>query len=285
MELTSGLSKRYKKAFVVDEDGIRRIQAVLEKAAKDLPDTPAVVFHVERDDDRYYETTDISDVLADPNISGKRITMLGIGLRRPAKPEPQYRPDRDDVAQVTFRAADDDRPFPFRNRVSVRITTDDKNWALLLADELQPQVERTFRAKASPRWVLALFALPFVVAIGKLVFLKASLTSELWVNVIMLPIAIGFLFYAMSRLMGPPQWFSKIFGPESVFLWGEEGQAYPEREQTRRNVFWGVVVAFLVTFAASIVFAVTVKAVPKQNAGESPTNTSTATNQPALRTD
>jgi len=177
------------------------------------------VFHVERDDDRYYETTDISDVLADPNISGKRIVMLDISLRRPPQPDPKHQLDRDEVVQITFRATDHDRPFPYRNRVSVRITTDDKNWALLLADELQPQVERTFKAKASPRWVLALFVVPFVVAVGKLLFLRASFSAELVTNLIMLPIAMGFLLYVTGKIMGPPQWFSRVFGPESVFLY------------------------------------------------------------------
>lgn len=50
-------------------------------------------------------------------------------------------------------------------------------------------------------------------------------------------------------------WINKWLGPETVFLWGEEEKKFPEREQTRRNLFWGVVVAFIVSLIASLVAA------------------------------
>jgi hypothetical protein len=254
MNLRSGLYKRYKKAFILDEDALRRIHGVLKKAAKDVDGPPEVVFHVERDDDRYYESTNVEDILADPNVWGKRVRMTGIGLRRPATDPKKPWFEDDDFVHIAFHTAETEHLFPEYNRVSIRISTDDRDWALLLADELQPQVERTFKAKASPRWLLILFLLPFLLAIGKLTFLNVGFKPKDIGLFLYLLITFGFLFYMFRRMSGPPQWFIRLFGPESAFLWGEESQSYPDREQTRRNVLWTVVVAFLVTFAGSIVF-------------------------------
>ena len=275
MNLTSGLFKRYRKAFILDEDGLRRVHGVLEKAAKDIDGNPQVVFHVERDDDRYYESTSVEDVLADPNVAGKRVKMAGISLRRQSHAPPAKWPEDESIVQVTFCSAvtESESPFPDYNRVSIRIATEDKNWALLLADNLQPQVERTFKARATPRWLLLLFVLPFLMAMAKTVLLRTTFKATDVFMGIFLPSSLGTMLYMLSRLSGPPHWFVKAFGPESAFVWGEELQSYPDREQTRRNVMWAVVVAFLVTFAGSIVFAMSGISGAKEPG--SPTKTST----------
>lgn len=81
MKLSSGISKELKKQFVLDEDALIRIQGVLDKAAKSLQSDVQVVFRVEREDDRFYETANLEDVLSDPNIFGKKVTLIGIEIR------------------------------------------------------------------------------------------------------------------------------------------------------------------------------------------------------------
>ncbi|MBM0743162.1 hypothetical protein JOY44_16355 [Phormidium sp. CLA17] len=81
MNLTSGVSKTYRKPFVLDENTLRRIYALLEKAAIELASPPSVVFHIEREDDRYYETISIDEVLSDPNVPNRRINVTSIELR------------------------------------------------------------------------------------------------------------------------------------------------------------------------------------------------------------
>src|SRR5437868_2512427 len=81
-ELRSGIAKYYGKAFVLEEDSLRRIQAVLEKAAKELPEETEILFRVEREDDRFYETANLDDVFSDPNIRGRRIGVIYIVLSK-----------------------------------------------------------------------------------------------------------------------------------------------------------------------------------------------------------
>ena len=71
--LKSGIMRSYRGWFVVDEDALRRLQTVLAKGASSLDFETHVVFRVDREDDRFYETTDLDDVLSDANLPGKRV--------------------------------------------------------------------------------------------------------------------------------------------------------------------------------------------------------------------
>ena len=57
--LKSGVIRSYRSAFFVDEDSLRRFQAILTKAGTGLSFPTMVVFHVEREDDRFYETENV----------------------------------------------------------------------------------------------------------------------------------------------------------------------------------------------------------------------------------
>jgi len=259
MNLTSGLSRRYRQAFLLDEDGLRRFHGLLKKAANDLAFPTDVVFHIEREDDRYYETADIEEVLADPNIPGKRVTLVRIELR-PQEPQNQEDSQHSDwMVMVVYSLRERDRPFPDPDEVLIRIATHDKNWALLLADDLEPQVQRTFKAKRTPRWLIGLLLIPFLFLLLRGVVCDTSKRGGLSPEFIVITLAIGVmlmvLLWMSFRLHSVPQWFVKAFGPEAAFLWGEEAQSYPSREQTRRNIQWGVIIAFLASLVAGIVVA------------------------------
>jgi len=259
MNLTSGLSKRYKKEFVLDEDALRRFHGVLEKSVRDISFPANVVFHIEREDDRYYETTDIEEVLSDPNISGKRVTVVSIELR-PEVPENDKNSQHSDWKAMVEYSLRELCPFSDPDEIRIRIATHDKNWALLLADELEPQVQRTLKAKHTPRWLICLFLIPFLFLVWRGIVWSVS---KLWgtaadmLNFLM-PMGLAFVVVGILWLFCDmsPWWFRKAFGPEAAFLWGEEAQSYANREQTRRNIQWGVLVAFLVSLVAGIVVAI-----------------------------
>lgn len=80
LNLNSGINKSIRKPFVVDENALRRIIGVIEKHAKDLDLQTEIIYRVEREDDRFYETNDLSEVVSDPNVDGKRITNLSVRL-------------------------------------------------------------------------------------------------------------------------------------------------------------------------------------------------------------
>ena len=265
MNLTSGLSKQYKRSFILDEDALRRFHAVLDKSSKDLSFPTRIVFRVEREDDRYYETTEVDDVLSDPNILGKRVNVLSIELR------PEIADKKTNVTHVIWQVMvlyslrEKDRPFPNPDLVHIRIATQDRNWARLVADELESQVQRTFKAKATPRWLLALCLLVVLVVVccwsfsltppaarGALIPRAAELAGLVGI----LSGIIAMFGYMSFRLSHGPTWFLRAFGPESAFLWGEESQSYPNRGQTRRNIQWCVLVAFLVSVIAGLIVAI-----------------------------
>jgi hypothetical protein len=248
VNLRSGISKIYRRPFVLDENTFRRIYALLEKAATDLASQPSIVFRIEREDDRYYESISIDEVLSDPNVPNRRINITSIGLRdinQPTQTSP-YR-ERGWIVQVRFDLDD--------NEVRIQIDTEDKNWSLLLADQLEPQIQRTFNVKATPRWTLALFFIPFLVVIVK--FFRSMPSDSVFTSLSLItatvPIAMVPLFVIGSGKV-TSKWFVTLFGPESAFLWGEEARYYKDRERTRQNIFWAIIVAFIVSLGASFVF-------------------------------
>jgi len=253
-KLTSGISKFYKKCFILDEDALRRIQGVLENAGKKLTDAPFVVFYITREDDRFYEVVDVESVLSDPNITGKKVTEISIELRTQ---DEKKRLERDWIARVYYLK---ERKIPElfgllddRHQVRVQIASQDRNWALLLADELEPQVIRTFKAKATPRWLLLVFLLPFVLLLLKLI---QTLPSEIIqvVEIILLAISVLLFLFATSKETSLPPSLARLFGPESSFLWGEELQDFPSREQLRTNIMWVIIVGFIISVISSAIF-------------------------------
>ena len=125
------------------------------KATSTYSEELKVTFHVEREDDRFYETHDLDEVLADPNIAGHSIQLLGIELRKASSLAQPQGPDVDLVAWIVFDK--DSAPFQTPN-VKLRVSSPDKTWALMLADEIEPQLVRLFRAKAFQNWIFFLFA-------------------------------------------------------------------------------------------------------------------------------
>lgn len=247
LNLKSGFSKDYKGYFVLDEDAMRRIVGVLEAKAKHLPYPCTVVFHVRREDDRFYETTKIEDVLNDANTINRRINILGIELRNSDEnrnPEPW---DRDRIATVAF-----DRTLS--RQVQVNVASDDRSWALLLTDESEPQVVRTLTAKSVPTWLLLLLFL----AIGG--FLDTLMAKIPWpaivpsfvVTALNMAIWFGVFVASVSTVGRRDDWVARWAGPEAVFLWGDQVNLYRNREEQRRNFFWVVIVGFVVSVAATI---------------------------------
>lgn len=143
-ELRSGVSKDFEQPFVVDEDSLRRIEGVLRKGEAQVPES-RVEFLVYREDSRFFETLSLDDVLADPNIPRKRVSRLRIALM--SKEEVQ---DPTRVNRRTYVSVDYNKNLNYKyigSRVSFDVSHHDRTWALLIADELEPQIRRTLRKK------------------------------------------------------------------------------------------------------------------------------------------
>ena len=242
--LKSGIEKELKGEFILDEQALRRIVGVLEQKAKDLDYPTILVFHVKRVDDRFYETTKIDDVLADPNIQDRKIHSLSIELRNEdpnKKPEPW---ERDWFVLVRFVLKE--------NLVIIAVGHEDKNWALLLVDELEPQIMRTKVAKKIPTWILVMFyfamALFFVVITRKYsVYLPKSIFDFSRNLIYFCVILISFLSFGNR-----PEFLSRFVGPNSCFHWGDQLSVYSDKERLRQNLQWIVIIGFLLSICTTI---------------------------------
>ena len=252
MTLSSGISKRFKQPFVLDDDGLRRIEGVLTKAASTYIEPLAVTYHAQREDDRFYETHDIDEVLADPNVKHRRIRLLGIELRKKSSLNTDDPKDGDRVAWIVF---DKDQPPIPDPDVRIRIRSPEKTWALMLADDLEPQVIRLHRSKGFPTWILFTFA-----PILGLIFYKISFTLGTTGPRLFLHFGFGVMAYmiglATIALFNGVKHdhfvVSKFLAPEYVFLWGDELTSFAERESLRKNLFWVVLVGFFVSLFAGV---------------------------------
>ena len=249
--LKSGIHKNFKKSFELEEDSIRRIAGILEKAAKEFGTSTSIVYYVYRKDDRFYETEELENVFSDANIRGKEICLFRIELRNTdpsRKPEPW---DDDWIVAIIFDPKEKEQVF-------LRIYSEKTNWALLLADELEPQIERTFKTNAVPDWIMLPFYFSLVV-LGyrwlNMLFSRGifpgGILYSLQAFIIILSLLLSFSTISKGKLRA--NWLTKYLGPESVFLWGDQREIYLGRRQTRKNIFWTVIVGFLISITANII--------------------------------
>jgi hypothetical protein len=247
-DLRSGTNKKFKKSFVLDADTLLRITGILEKYKGELKYPSTIVFQVQRDDELFYETTEIKNVLDDPNVGKRAVEYLSVDIRN-SDPNKKLLPwEEGFIVRINFHKAR-------LVKVGLWIYADDRKWALLLADELEPQIVRMFKCNQVPNWLLILFFLsvgtiatswlPRMVGIHYVLdVLLNTIALFLWPALIVLSV----FTYKASR----PTWLAKIVGPEPVFLWGDQSDEYLKRERMRINILWGIVVAFIVSIIANI---------------------------------
>lgn len=251
--LKSGIHKVFTKNFALEEDTANRISQILKEASKELGYASAVVLYVYKENDRFYETTEIDEVFSDPNIDGKEIKSFNIELRNS---DPERQPERwqdDWIVQIIFSNFHKDDPVVFK------IYAGNKGWALLLSDKLEPHIEAALVKNSIPDFIL----IPLYASIT---FLGFKFFSNLMINteipkallyavqtvIIICCIVLSLLTLSIGKERAT--FLKKHFGPESVFLWGAQITGYKNRQNIRNGIFWGVVVSFLVSFAANAFF-------------------------------
>jgi len=253
--LTSGVYKRFLKCFVLDEDSLRRIHGVLEKEANALGDKFIVVFHIEREDDRFYETTSVDEVLSDSNVPGREIRVLSIEIRDETEAK-SSRKGYELVAQVVYTIEERNTKYPDRNEVKCNVYHKDRSRGLLLSDELEPQIQRTLKAKSYHVSFVMTILIPMAIAIPLCFKYLRDITLKTFADYILPMVALLIALVVASKLFysllgRAPGWYVKLYGPESAFLWGESQHIYASREKLRGNFFWAIVVSFIVSFVAS----------------------------------
>ena len=168
----------YCKNFILDDVTLKILVEILENFSKKLPtikgnkklvseengivknienikelESIKTIFYIENEDNKFIETTELKDILNNPNNANKKIITLGIELCILSLTDNSYKKDRDWIARIVFFKKSDPK-------VKLSIVSIDPNWSKQLANEIQPQIERTLKTKnISLCYILALFFL------------------------------------------------------------------------------------------------------------------------------
>lgn len=273
----AGIYKEYKKHFFLDETKLRKIYDVLREYSKKLNNQNYIKFHAIREDDSFYETKDIDEVLADDNTPGLSIRTLGIEMHREVSESGKvdYEDEkRDAIAFVVFQRFQEEKFI-------MRIQEKQRDWCFLLADDIDTQVQRTLRRKSlvsfiPPRFIDGVVLFLFLsILFFSLTYLSAQgppeLTSEQikimaaderlqkilelmvkkhetrdWI----LPISLFFWSFCFAFLGLRPisRLLKKI--SRSVFYWGDMIAVNDRYEKRVSHIKWGIIVAFIVSLLA-----------------------------------
>ncbi len=247
MRLSSGIQREMQTGFVLDEDGLRRILGVLEARASTLPHKWAIVITVRREDDRFYETVNIQDVLSDANTVDHEIRNITIELRSDDPAIPIHAWDRGWIVQVVFSIGK-------KENIQINVNSADRTWALLVADELEPQVRRTRSQQRISGFLLYpfFFALSaFASSIARAYGAHFGISSTWIERVVFFSWAISILIF-LASLENRPAWLTNFAGPQSAFAWGDRAKSFAQCIERQKNFFWVVIVGLLISVASSI---------------------------------
>ncbi len=241
----------------MDEDGLRRIVGVLTDRASSLGYKTAVVLVVHREDDRFYETLNISDVLSDPNAYEHRILDLSIELRVDDPLIPRRPWERDWIVQISYVSAK-------KGMVRINVDSEDKTWALLLADELEPQVRRTRSEQRISTLVLIVFfcaVASFCAALAKGFGSAVGLSTVSVERIVFVAWGIAVIL-SFNVLEDRPAWIRLFAGPESAFNWGERAKSFQRNIERQKSFFWVVIVGLLVSVVSSLYVSLAIPTAP-----------------------
>lgn len=280
MENTSGIVKRYKQNFLLDETKLRKIVDVLREQSKKLAYETYIEFWVERENNFYFTTRELDVILQDDNTVGKSIRNLIIELYK-SEPDPydKQRPpeERKALAYIAFSPDRD-------TKVQISVTSEDRDWTSLTIDEIDTQIMRTLLKKGiSALFRYADFIIaPLVIFVGMILgswLLQASSTSGITQADIasmtpneqiakILGILVGrgqntsFSFilcwlvaWGIGMIIFATRPISHLIGKSraSFFYWGDMIQLHKKLENRNTLLIWFVGIALLVSIAGSII--------------------------------
>jgi len=259
VKLNSGIKREIKQHFVLDEAGIRKIVKVLESQATSLTQKYVVVFAVHREDDRFYETTNVDDVVGFANREGQAVQSLTIQLR-PDDPSLQQPWEDDWIVEVAFER--EEKP----SLVTIEVNATDKNWALVLADALEPQVQNTISKQKIPSaviWVLCAALLYLANVLVKRVFPATGVPADVgeWFQI---ACWVGAATVSFNTAEDRPAWVTNWAGPLSSFNWGEQAALHQSRVERQKNVFWVVIVGLVLSLASTAITTYTFPQLPPE---------------------
>ncbi|MBN1970057.1 MAG: hypothetical protein JW870_11870 [Candidatus Delongbacteria bacterium] len=243
----------YFKDFVLTIESLKILLEILSKFSQKL--STKFVFYIETEDKKFIETTEITDIVNNPNSANKKILTLGIEVCKLDSADSTYKKIkdwRDWIVRIVFFKKGDPK-------VKFSITAIDPEWSKLLTNEIQPQIERTLKTKCISLWHI-LFFFFLIFALFQSLFLKFSfydIFPKLIVPLIKyFPFILFFIgtIYISNASRKKFSWFTNFFGPESIFLWGDEVNVLTHKEQLRKTILISTVLAFIINVIANLYF-------------------------------
>ena len=253
----------------------RRIVEVIREHAAKLKNKTFLEFYIEKGTDIYYKTKDLEEILNDDNLQDHPITMVSIKL----KAEPSDDKDKEGIEDIVYVG------FSSKAETAVQchVAETERDWCMLLADELDTQIGRTLYSRAAPSFmaswadlivVLSLVGTGLAVALYEIGKPSISLTARqihamsldrkvetllqhqcsgrppgVWAFLISLMLSM-----ILASLIGQFKPISLLMRKTSpsVFYWGDMIKMHDSLAKQISNVKWVICVGFVVSALAGI---------------------------------
>lgn len=245
---------------------------------------------VVREDESFYDTSDLDVVLADDNSIGKVIKKLKIRLvvekeisKKPVggsrKGLMLVREEKQEIVVIFFNSAKVDDEFKSEPSIGIAITEENRDWCFLLADELDAQIKRSLKGYfkylrtgaidpvlAGLLVIASIIWVPYLVPSSTLTAKEIeSLSTDDRVKHILELLTQQqnftgqFFMYALVLIVivffiiifNPIARLSKLLG-RSVFYWGDMIGVYDGYKKRMAQYKWGIGIALIISIIAGI---------------------------------
>jgi hypothetical protein len=249
------LNKVYKENFVLSVEKLNAIVKKIEEHLKKKKNDTELVYKVERFQESLLETNDIQDVLSDDNAKGKEIFFLEIQAL-----SKDITQNLDPLCILKFNSRSKDI------QVELLIQDADKSWCNILYKDLDIYIKRSLtslKSKSIINFVLSYFAKTLPILLFSicliLYYLSKPKRNYLIENASVAMLAFDLmacmlgllLFYELVNAFIPFEKWRYFLVNDSAFYWGDQIEIHDKKKNLKANIFWGIIVAFIVSVLAS----------------------------------
>jgi len=263
----AGIVKEYETSFLLEPTKLSKIVDIIKEHSKRLDEKSYITFYVEREDNFFYETKVLDEVLSDDNIQGKSIKRFSINLVEEEKDET--------IVEIDFCVSRD-------IKVQFNIAYKNRDWCLVLADELDNQIGRTLKKGYLASFplekydILLLPVLFTALLLGLFLFssyyekttnnfdlsnmtledkidhiLNLQMKEKSYLIKIFPMMLLGVLTAMIITLMKPLSKISNIIN-RSIFYWGDVVADYDRTVALLSKIKWVILFGFIISILAGI---------------------------------
>ncbi|TOF34098.1 hypothetical protein CGJ21_24305 [Vibrio parahaemolyticus] len=259
--VATGIFEEVSNGFFLDETKVRKIVDIIKNHGDKLENNIEITYRVYKKNNSFKVLTDVDELLSLDNSNETRVRRILIELKELKKDSKSGRDDSQVVFSLDF---DKEHHVP----VIYTIKHENREWMLLLLDEIKSQVSRVERFSLSRFLdkrivkyiscaggaVLISFIVSLLMPVSFLEYIVgAEITEENKVNFIMMKfILMSFLCFFLFLVSGSiVDTSSRRFSIDSVFYFGDEIRIHDRTKDIQSKVIWGVGVAIVVSVIAS----------------------------------